>query len=449
MKNTFILFVILVTMSCSEDYLDVKPNKAIVVPGSLSDLESILNRTTIMNTGSGIGVLSVDDFFFTDAGWSALISPTEQYGYTWEKDVYRGLKSFSEWRIPYQQIFCANTVLDILPSIPMTSQNEAHWKDIKGRALFHRAFAHFQLAQVFCQPYYKGGESNLGIPVRTTADMAVSVTRTSVQQTYEQIIADLEEADDLLPVSAIHVFNPCVASAKAMLAKVNLAMENYQAAETYASEAIDLHGTLMDFNTLTTTANRPIPMYNTEVLFQSVSSTYQFPVSTLAYVDTLLYEKYELNDLRKSIFFRNRSANRFTFKGTYTGTTSLFTGLAIDEVYLNRAESRARIGNLTGALEDLNTLLATRYKTGTFIPISEENSESLLARIILERQKELMFRPERWTDIRRLNLDTRFQRTMARKLNGQTYTIPPNDLRFVYEIPPDEISYSLIEQNPR
>jgi len=52
-------------------------------------------------------------------------------------------------------------------------------------------------------------------------------------------------------------------------------------------------------------------------------------------------------------------------------------------------------------------------------------------------------------DLRRLNKDVRFAKTLTRAINGQTYTLSPNDPKYVMPIPIQEINTSGIAQNPR
>jgi hypothetical protein len=449
MKKCYILFLLALTISCSDNYLEKKPNKSLVVPSTLSDLEALLNNTSVMNIGPGLGILGVDDFFMTDEGWQGFTDPVEQFGYTWESDIYRGQESFTEWSYPYRQIFYTNTVLDALIAIPINSGNETQWKTVKGRALFHRAISHYQLAQLFCLSYSDETIDQPGIPVRLNSDVDTPVTRATIGQTYDQIIADLTEAETLLPVVVPSRTQPTIATAKGLHGIVSLAMNNYTEAEKYATQSLDLDNSLLDYNDLNSESRLPITQYNNEISFHSVSHYYSFPYSAQAFIDTLLLDQYDENDLRKEVYFRNRDVNRYTFKGHYSGLYSLFVGVGIDELYLVLAESRVRNGNIAGALEDLNALLIKRWKAGTYIPITENNEEALLQIILSERQKELVFRPARWTDLRRLNKDIRFQRTMTRKLNGTIYSLPPNDNRYVYPIPVDEITFSGIEQNPR
>jgi hypothetical protein len=100
-------------------------------------------------------------------------------------------------------------------------------------------------------------------------------------------------------------------------------------------------------------------------------------------------------------------------------------------------------------MNDLNTLLMTRWKTGTFVPYQAANADDALQQILTERKKELLFRGTRWADLRRLNKDSKFAMTLTRIINGVTYTLPPNDPRYAMPIPDNEISLSGIPQNAR
>ena len=123
-------------------------------------------------------------------------------------------------------------------------------------------------------------------------------------------------------------------------------------------------------------------------------------------------------------------------------------GITSDEFYLTRAECFSRANNANKALEDLNTLLSNRWKTGTYTPLANLQGANLLNLILKERRKELIFRALRWNDIRRLNKEG-FNITPIRNLNGTIYTLPPNDPRYALPIPPDVITLSGIPQNNR
>lgn len=445
-RYTILILTLLCLLSCDDDYLDKKSNKSIVIPSTLGDLQALLDHSQVMNAVPALGVIGSDDMFMSDAGWLGL-STFERNCYTWAADLYEGEIYCFDWTASYKQIFYANVVLEGLNKIEVTSTNEQEWKSVKGRALFYRAYAFYQLAQLFSQAYEES--ETFGIPLKLTADVNETVTRATLKETYDQILSDLTEAEALLPETTPYKTRPAKSANEAMLARVYLTMEDYNNSEHFASLVLERNDFLMNYNDLNTASNRPVPKMNDEIVFYGTIISYSFASAITTYVDTLLYESYDINDLRKSIFFRKRATNRYTFKGNYTGLAFLFGGIANDEVYLTRAECRVRTGDNEGALHDLNTLLEKRWKTGTFISVTETDPELLLSLILTERQKELVFRGTRWTDLKRLNHDTRFQKTLNRKLEGTMYTLAPNDARYVYSIPPQEIMASGITQNPR
>jgi hypothetical protein len=126
----------------------------------------------------------------------------------------------------------------------------------------------------------------------------------------------------------------------------------------------------------------------------------------------------------------------------------MFSGLATDEVYLIKAECLARTGNYTQAMNVLNQLLVTRYKSGTFVPIVAANAQEALDTILAERRKELPFRGLRWSDLRRLNLEGR-NIIVNRFVNGENYELLPKSNRYVLPIPENVKVLGQVEQYER
>jgi hypothetical protein len=101
-------------------------------------------------------------------------------------------------------------------------------------------------------------------------------------------------------------------------------------------------------------------------------------------------------------------------------------------------------------MQDLNTLLQKRFRSTGWTPLTAANSADALDKVLAERRKELPFTVNiRWTDLRRLNMDPVFAKTLIRRISGQTYTLLPGSPRYVFPIPDPEIRISGIEQNPR
>jgi len=437
--------------ACSKTgFLNTNPDPSLVVPSTLADYQAILNNDLTMNGEAGnglvpaLGEIGADNYYITYDFYNGYLTPLLQRAYVWDKNVFENEQIY-DWNIPYQSIDRANIVLDGLASLDVSPVDEAEYNTAKGAALFYRAHVFYQLAQVFAKPYDADSAANwLGIPLRGTSSLNEAITRASVQATYDKIIADLKTALALLPPFQSYQTQPGKAACYALLSRTYLTMQEYGNALLYADSCLQIKNDLMDYNGIDPNSYYPFAVFNSEDIFQCemIKGPGYLPVNpNYCYADSLLYNSYEDNDLRKKLFFNPKGAG-FSFKGSYSGYNKLFAGIATDEVYLIRAECKTRNGNDAGALADLNTLLQKRYKAGTYIPYTVNNTTGVLALVLAERRKELCFRGLRWTDIRRLNKDGG-NIVLQRSLNGSTYTLPPNDDRYVYPIP-----QPVIDMNP-
>lgn len=440
--------LLMVGSSCKKDWLDAKPDKKLVVPQTLQDLQAMLDNTLFVFNFSQpeLGETGSDDYYVLYPDWLAL-SPDEASAYIWAKDIYNGSAPV-DWMIPYERIFYDNYVLETVENIPLDSTNLSNWDNVKGSALFGRAFNFYSLADLFAKPFDSTtADTDPGIPLRLHSDINGKSVRASVSETYKQVITDLKASLLLLPALPAYKTRPSKTAAYAMLARTYLNMGNYSLALLYADSCISLQPVLMNYNTFDITSQFPFPMFNDEVIYFEALNYYNVIGNRIAIVDSTIYHSYADNDLRKYLFIDTTDGHP-RFKGGYDQYTG-FGGIATDEIYLVSAECNARIGNINRAMDRLNTLLENRWKTGTFIPLTASSADEALRLIISERRKELIFRGLRWTDLRRLNKDPRFAVTLTRNLNGTFYTLPPNDNRYVYPIPDQEIQISGIAQNPR
>jgi len=442
-------------LSChKKDFLNEKPSSDLFVPSTLQDFQALLDNYTVMSETPVLGELSADNFYITSVDYWQTLSLKERNAYIWAQDIYGGIGNIGDWNLPYQQVFYANVVLEGINKVAITSSNTQQWNTIKGWALFVRAYAFYNLAQVFAPVYDSNtaDEPNSGIPLRLNPNVDAPSHRSTVNETYTQIISDLLEAKDLLQDAVPTTLNqPSKPAALAMLARVYLSMGIYDKALTYADNSLKLHSDLIDYNTLNAGLIIPFDKSNRETLYQSTLLSTTDVLKGFIFkdciVDSTLYRSYNLNDLRRSIFYTPPSAPVNT-KGSYNGTINLFSGLATDEMYLIRAECAVRTGNMNAGIADLNNLLRNRWKTGTYTDTTVTSVAGSLDLILTERRKELAFRGLRWTDLRRLNKDGANIR-LKRILNGQEYHLEPNTSLYVLPIPPDVIQLSKIPQNNR
>ncbi|SDW74668.1 SusD family protein [Hydrobacter penzbergensis] len=435
--------------SCNK-YLEAKPDKRLAVPNTLEELQALLNTYTQVNKRDITTAEScADNFYLTDAGWASF-NEYKRRLYTWQKDyVIEPINEYSnsDWGNSYRLINIANTVLDNIHNISTSQNNLLQWSNIKGQALFWRAKCFQQVAFVWALAYDKSTATNdLGIPLRLDADFNKPSVRSTVKETYDQIIRDLMEAIPLLPEVPVHVVRPSRPAAYGLLARTYLSMRQYDSCAKYASLCLSIKNDLMDYNKdINAGAAAPIPQFNTEVVFENLASSFEM-LGPKAIVDSMLYASYEPNDIRKAAFFRSNNDGTYGFKGHYS--TGPFGGIATDEVYLMRAECNARAGKTIEAMNDLNYLLIKRWKKGTYVPLTATDATDAVSKILAERRKELLFRGLRWMDIKRLNKDGAGI-TLKRVINGETFLLPPNDPRYAVAIPEDVIATTGMQQNPR
>lgn len=458
-RLVMLLAVIVLEQSCRKQFLDTKPSSTLVVPTTLSQLQALLDNTGVFGLVPTLGEASADNYWFPNDYWNGL-DPREKNAYVWAPDIFTGQGGQLDWNIPYQQVYYANIVLDGLSALQNNPDSISQLRSLKGSAFFLRAFAFYNVAQLFAPPYDSARDNSYGIPLRLHADVTVPSKRSTVWQTYQQIINDLDSAAFFLPATLPNNYRnrPNWLAGQAMLARVYLSMRDYRRARAAADAALQSYSTLIDYNTLSLTKGVPIITLNLETLYQAsfLSSAIQQNINFFSVlvggfypntrVDLTLIQSYETNDLRRLVYFHFKPPDSSYLKGSYTGTNFPFGGLATDELYLIRAEGAARAGDAASAMQDINTLLRNRWKTDSFPGYTVSSAQEALDTVLLERRKELAFRGLRWTDLRRLNLEG-YNITLTRPQNKDT--LYPNSNLYALPIPPDVITLSGMAQNPR
>lgn len=445
MKTIKILFagmLVLVTVSCTR-FLEEKSDSALATPETLADNQAMLDRYNVLGANATSGEVSADDLYVTDTDFMTMPEEAQKRLYTWQPD-HVSLASGNDWENCFVKINIFNTVLFNIDHYQIEGS-----ENVKGQALVFRAAYYLEATQLWCQAYQKqSASSQMGLPLRLDPDINVPSVRSSLEDTYAQILLDLHTAMTLLPVQQIATSRPSKVTALGYLARAYLYMGDYENALKYGKQALAVYSSLMDFNTLNSAASYPIKEMNVEVLLPTSMAYSPFLTSTKGKVNASLYQSYHMNDLRKKVFFRIQPSGDVLFKGNYSGNSGRMTCLATDELYLTVAESYAATGDPTNAMEVLNQLLVKRWKTGTFIPFNAETSTEALQIIRSERRKELLFRGLRWADLKRYNREGA-NINLMKTVSGQNYNLPSNDLRYAIAIPEDIIEMTGMPQNER
>ncbi|MFN0292529.1 RagB/SusD family nutrient uptake outer membrane protein [Pedobacter helvus] len=448
-KASLLLSIVLMLVTGCEKYLDVKPDKKIATPEKLSDLEGMLDYYGQLNARyPQAAEISADNYYLNDAGWASSSELHQNY-YLWQKYDLNP----ADWNFPYENIYVSNVILETLPQINYPLSENTRANQIKGGALLLRGYFYLALVQLFAPVYHEATAGNdLGIPIRHSSEVNEPSVRATVRENYNQIIKDLEQAIPLLPAlpHASYKHRASRAAAYGTLARTYLIMQKYSEAGLYADSCLQLNSTLMDYNTISTTSTIPFRQFNDEVVYDTKTTAPSALAQTRAKVDEALYQSYQLNDLRRTIFFRLNTDGSKAFKGNYTGlgTAAMFTGIATDEMYLIRAEAYARAGRKEMALADLNSLLVKRFKTGTYNLATALDAQEALDLVLRERRKELVFRTLRWSDLRRLNKEPRYRVDLIRTINGIAYELKHDSDRYTLQISAEVINRTGMPQNP-
>jgi len=295
------------------------------------------------------------------------------------------------WNAAYSQIYATNAVYNKTAVSPLAVADK---QQFMGEALFVRALEHFYLVNLFGDiPYIKTNdyrENNV-------------VSRMPVEDVYANVIADLEEAIELLPAAypTDDRARPDKAVAQALLARVYLYHGDWAEASNMASAVINNDGVYVweeDLDHIflresTTTIWQLASAYDGHNTDETVS--FNFPVgppTNVALSETLLGQ-FTADDQRRIHWTQavTDGAETWYHPNKYreredTGSSLEFSiVLRLAEQYLIRAESRARQGELIGAREDLNKIRNTAGLSDTDAVTQEE----FVAAVLQERRLEL------------------------------------------------------------
>jgi len=213
------------------------------------------------------------------------------------------------WDSGYKAIAQASNIINMIPA----GKNAALDSKL-GECYYVRGMMYFYLVRAFGRPYYQSPETNLGVPIvnGTPPDVinANLPDRSTVKATYEQVIADLKKAEELITVNKGPIF-ASKGAAQAMLSRVYLYMSGTydNPNQTYAQLAVDY-------------ANKVI----------SASSTY----SLLPREQFMKYNTFTPENNKETIFAIKRVAAEFSGFDHYYGVGGMYSnigGMGWGEMY--------------------------------------------------------------------------------------------------------------------
>ncbi len=251
-NHTLLVAILLVLFlgSCSEDFLVEEPRLSQSNELTLSSYKG-LNLATIgaysrlVDPGwYGADILGYGDMRGGTAKKGSATSGRYINEYFWNLSP---ASTSGLWSEAYYTISRCNNVINVIEDgFTETGVTQAQLDEILGECLFIRALAYFDLARQYCLPYSLDG-SNMGVAVVTVTENGYPA-RENLTTTYTRVVDDLLAAIAVLPDENSKGTDRAWAdiwTAKALLARVYLYMEDWANAAAMATDVIDNGGFTM------------------------------------------------------------------------------------------------------------------------------------------------------------------------------------------------------------
>ena len=432
-KYIFLLSLILLGTAC-KDFLEEDARSLVPTESYYNNLTEATRAlygvySSLTPIYSSLGLPLASDMasdIFTDGAGGGGSNLTFMDRHTFDASL--GILA-DQYQAHYHLINNANTLLANMEG--KTLGNEAQQNSIKGEAFFLRAMAYFNLVQIF-------GD----IPLRTepaTSTQGLALSRSSREQVYAQIIADLETAATLLSVEGVQPGRAGSLAAYTLLAKVHLSQQDY----TKASQALQpvigkrrLFNNYLDNFKVVNENNKVESIFEVQYGLRPTNSDliqYMTPNQVTGHgfvygifrVEPGQIAAYAEGDLRKSTVFWNNVNNR-EFDGYYVRkyNDALLPGVLANDagqinfpvlryadVLLMQAEiiNGLNGGPTTEAYQALNTVRRRAYgqpvdQPSAFDEVPGLGQTEFLEVVLSERRREFVGEGQRWFDLKRNNL---------------------------------------------
>jgi hypothetical protein len=385
------------------------------------------------------------------------------------------------WTFAYQSInqinvflagLDANSAKFVAPIFPADFATKTA-NNYRGEARLLRALCYYSLLQLYARPYIDGNGSKPGLPLRLLAETNATnndLARSSVAEVYTQILADLDFAEQNLPLSYTAAAQGVAAStlnvtrahrntAIALKTRVYLSMAKYTDVIREANKIVSAAPPFTATSGVAHALNPSIaavfsPPQETSESILSFPFTAQNAPGTqnqLAYYFSpgpigngeyglnpaaggiLTNPAWAANDARRTSFVTVVGTESFLKKyGTGSPYTDKAPVIRYAEVLLSLAEARFRTAGATDAqaLALLNAVRTRSNPTGAYTAFT--TPDNAVDAVLLERRIEFLGEGIRNIDIMRLNA------TIPGK--GTVSAVDPSNPLYVWPIPNTELA---------
>ena len=487
----FMMFVLLCTTSCLDKYPEnaVRENRAITTVAE-ADQAVIGIYSSFLSSSLYSGYLTLVPDIQCDLVY-AVNGYSNNMGDIWRWNILATNKQIEAvYGSLYSVIGRCNFLLDNAAKLMPTLVNDDdvdHLEKLCGEAYFARALAYSELIKLFCEDYKsdEDAKTKLGVVIRTSYYKEQPIVRSSLYDSYRQVLADLDKAaiyleldEDYDPAYDGYLYNYSTFfneyTVYALRARVALYMRDYAEAVKYSSKVID--SKMYTLSSVNSEYSAGVSYYDlmwqndlsTEVIWKvgftasnhggalgSIFFNYDYSSYKPDYVPAKwVLDLYAATDGRYNAFFRNATTgyshgltwplvykywgNQDLYAEANLLNTSMPKVFRLSEQYLIRAEAYCNLEtpDYSKAAKDLSTLRAVRYTSGNSVALSEDNAMKVIEE---ERVKELFMEGFRLQDLKRWGKGFERKPQDQSLSNGSSLKIDAGDPLFVWPIPQHEI----------
>lgn len=443
-----ILFVISIMavqfISCNKDDLSPVPTNAI------SDLTAFDSETRILGQVRGVyatlknaGMFGGRYQIFNDIRGGNFVN--ERTNVVTGFDIWNYTPSNSSgnsvvavWARAYYAINLANVFLEGMDAKGTSVVGEDLSKELQGEARFLRALSYYAMLQFYARPYWDGNGSKPGVPLRLTANKSsadYNLARATVAEVYTQILADLDFAEQNLPLDYGSADDNTTRAHKntaiALKTRVYLSMQKYTDVITEANKIVsatapfkastgvahELQASISNVFTQYTTKESILSMPFSDVEAPGTQNQlgYYYGTTTLnggnseyslSATGIIANAGWTAADARRSFIF---TAGTKKYLSKYAGGapyTDWAPVIRYAEILLNLAEARVRS---TESVDDqaialLNAVRGRSDAATVFAAGDFADWEALASAILTERDIELLGEGFAGADLTRLGL---------------------------------------------
>lgn len=470
---TIVLFALLLS-SCNK-FLDIRPTGMVIARTGEEYRALLIDKYSQIPQDRSKSDLRTDD---ANVDFSKATNSSDYKNWyfdiwTWTDYNRDELSKYFDWQGYYEVSYIANYIIEHQNEIEETSISEIN--QLVGESYMLRAYMHFLLVNLYAPSYTKCEPSaTRGVPLQLKADITQVLRCSSVAQVYQQILSDIDMAEQYMNVEKWekgYTYRFSKITANALRARVALYMGNWQLAYNEAIKVKEKYPDLEDLNTSTTMPNSYESVESILALEKEVGD---FPISNgkkgFLWASDDLLKTYGFDpqtpgrvldadyiDLRVlgGQLTRPTLTGKF-FDCPYISVPRLFSlkplGRDLNEYrctfraaefYLIIAEAANELGNIAESKKNLKDLMIKRFDIDSYnskvLLIDAMDKDALRTEIFAERRREFAFQGHRWFDLRR-STQPEIVRNYTEGTETKSFTLEQNDSRYTLRIPAEAVA---------